>query len=276
MLEDDVVYNKSKRQSEALEITASRVYLHYKNFFGDESEIEINERLEWLAYNKYGFKRDQLVFFSIIDVYFEQMAELKTQYLAIAILGIEAIVLIGFLFVFDLKTIFFLTITTVSFTLAVLAAMIISSVKLNFVVLMHFTMMPAFVAEFFVATPYLYLYPGEIKVRKKRSTSLRTDVDKFSPEDELRSDLSPRTSLSNRKPNFRRFKQLEFAFENFIKHSIFFLLAVAMPSFLLTNFASTYAFAMLLKFLLVVIFNLVLHVAVVFPLLLALFGSVWI
>lgn len=269
MFMDDVVYNKNTSEWSPLEIKSSRVYLHYKYFFGDQSELEINERLEYLAYTKYGFTRDELIFYSIIDVHFEQMSELSTQFMAIACLGIEAIVLVAFLFVFDLKSILILSIVTISFTLAVLASMILLAVKLNFVILMHFAMLPAFVAEFFVSTPYLYLYPALVK--KKRS--LRTDVDRFSPEDELRQDLA---RTRDRKPSRRRLKQLRFAYSNFIKHSVFFLIGVALPSFLLTNLASTYAITMLYKFLLVTILNLILHVALVFPLLLSMFGSVWI
>lgn len=266
MMMDDAVYEQN--ESLPFEIRSSRVYLHYKNFIGDQNELDMNERLEWLAYTKYGFSRDELVFYSIIDVHFEQMAELTTQYALLVIIGIEAVLLIAFLVVFDLKTIFLLSLATISFALAILSTMTLLAIKLNFVILMHFAMLPAFLAEFFIFTPYLYLYPAVAKTK-------RPNRPKFTVDDNFEHESSPETNkLKKRNP--RRLKQLKFSYSNFIQHSVYFLLIIALPSFVFSNFVSTYAFTMLYKFLIVLMFNLILHLLVVFPLLLLMFGSVWI
>lgn len=279
MFEDDVVYEHN--ESKPFEIRSSRVYLHYKHFFGDLHEADTNEKLNHLAQSKYGFARGEVVFYSIIDVFFEQMRELPSHYLSIAVLTIEALILFSFLIVVDLKTILLLALVLISFALSVFAGMILLAEKLNFVLLMHFMLVPGLTAEFFFSTPYLYLSSAAAAVKKKPPKTRRTKLDASNedlrePSPPLVNSSSSSTSNEPMKPRIRRRKQIRFSYTQFTKHSAYFLLFVVLFSFLLTNFVTTYAFSMLYKLLLVTTFNLALHLAVIFPLLLSLFGSVWV
>lgn len=258
LLVDDVVYTTNPE----FRVTSSRIYIHYKYFMGDEAEVETRSRLVWLGQHKFGFGTDGLIIYSVVDVFFEQLEELGAQYIGLILLTVEALILISFLLIIDLKTIFLLTLVVGSFTISVLASMILIATKLNFIILMHFLMLPAFACDFFLTQSYLYLYMATAKNRTK-SNRLGNEEKEVA---------LPKVSKDN-----RRLKQLRFAYVNYTKHSAYFLLVIVFLSFfLVANFVSTYAFVMLYKFLLVTIFNLVLHQALIFPLLLGLFGSVWI
>lgn len=270
VLTDDVVYEKN--ESKPFQMTASRIYLHYKNFFGNLSETETRHQLNWLAHTKYGYATDELIIYSIIDVFFEQMEQLPYSFFSIALLSIEAIVLVSFLLIFDLKTIFLMAAILISCVLAIFSNMILLGVKFDFVVLMHFILLPAFLCEFFLPAGYLYLY--SVKKKKKRVPTVQQDVEKSDLEEKSENKSSsivksPKIIQNN------RLKRLRFAYLNYCKHSAFFLLIIAFSSFLLTNFVNTYAFSMLYKFLLVTFLNLFLHLAVFFPTLLSSLGSNW-
>lgn len=157
---DDVVYTPKANISEFVQINSSRFYLSMSNFYGKLDEVEMMYKLKWLAESKYNFSKDEIVIYSAVDVFLEQLDQINSSVSTIMLLSIESIILISFLVLFDLKSIFILSVILISCLLAILANMFLFGMSLNIVVLTHFLMVPAFLGDFFLYWIFIFMQSG--------------------------------------------------------------------------------------------------------------------
>jgi hypothetical protein len=133
--------------------------------------------MRWLAESRYHFARDEIMIFSTVNPYLEQLDEIGQSFLSIVILNVEAVVFIAFFLLFDLRSIFLLALALTSCFTSILASMVYLGLSLNIVTLGHFIMMPAFLCEFFLATSYLFVFkspkPERADRRRPMSVFLR-------------------------------------------------------------------------------------------------------
>jgi hypothetical protein len=168
---DDVVYDdydtnvtehhakdKTEHRHHVFNINATRIYAQYRNFYGTMADLEVMYNLRWLAEKKYHFKRDEIVIFSTVNPYLEQLDEMGQSFLSIAVLNLEAIVFVAFFLLFDLRSIFLLGLVITSCTVSTVAGIVYFGLSLNIVTLGHFMMLPAFLCEFFFTTGYLFIF----------------------------------------------------------------------------------------------------------------------
>lgn len=240
-------------------VNSSRVYLHYKRFNGKYNESKVGHDVKSLA-KKYNFNLDNdTVIYSIVDVLFEQLEELNPSLLVIILISIESIVILSFFLMLDLRSIFILAVCLVSCCLAIVGNMLMLDVKFNFIVLVHYLLLPALLGEHFLTNGYLYLLEA--------SDSVPDNPDRHSSKVFIK--------LTRMHEN-NRVKRVRYAFFKYTIFCVYYLVFILFAAFFSTNFCSTYSFVTLYKFLLITFFNLALHLGIFHPLLLTFFGPSWI
>ena len=274
---DDVVYTKHHNTTKGIEFKASRFYLQYKNFFGSTNELKVMHELKGLAKNKYNFSTDSLIIYSPVYVFFEQLDELFTSLSSIFVLHIESVVLVSFLFMFDLKAILILAMLIFSLVTSITSNLFLFGYSLNIVTLFHFLVIPSFISEIFFGAGYLMLYkprkclfelnPSTNKVEKESGdATVSTLIDKSTNAHSNLSSINENNSLkANSLNSFKnindntKWKQLTICYYRTIKHSTFFLLFFLVIIFAVLQLCSTYSFVTLYFILFSTILNLVLH-----------------
>jgi hypothetical protein len=183
---DDVVYddyyvNVSEHHAKdkldhghhVFQINASRIYAQFKNFYGTMSDLEVMYNLKWLAEKKHHFKHDEILIYSTVYPYLEQLDEIGQSFLSIAILTLDSILFVAFFLLFDLRSILLLGVVVASCTVSTVAGILYLGVSLNIVTLGHFIMLPAFLCEFFFSTGYLFIFKApKLETGSKNSKTL--------------------------------------------------------------------------------------------------------
>ena len=200
MYRDDVVYNESL-DSEHFVINASRFYIQFKQFFGNEDEVEAMHELKWMALKKYNMTSDDVVIYSSIYLFLEQLDELDTTFISIFMLNLEAILLVSYLLIFDLKSVLILFLVCVSFVVSIVSSLYLFGYSLNIVTLVHFLIVPCFISEFLYPSSYLYLFKkntsfSKNKAVKEDNDGLKLDGDEIIA-DKASNDVNTQMSSKN-------------------------------------------------------------------------------
>ena len=306
MYYDDVVYSVAKSRHDSIEneiqIKSSRFYLQYKNFFGSTDEVDAMHELKFLAKEKYNLT-EELIIFSPVFVYFEQLDELLTSFVSFFVLNLESIILVAFLFIFDVKSIVILAILVVSFVISILANLFLLGYSLNIITLIHFLMVPSFISEFFFGTGYLILYKKQQDDFFQKESLNTSNSDKHGGKNSEEITISTANDKHSvlETPNknslkeffilkkggfsifvhkaFKKYTEtsivntLKFIYYKSIKHSSFFLIFLLLANFSIMIFCTTYSFRTLHIILTSSFFNLFLHLYFFYPALNFLFGN---
>ncbi len=296
ILIDDVNYNNST-DPKTFEIKSSRIYLSFQNFLGSQTEMNVMNDIKYIAVNKYNFSlNDDLVVFSSVYVFFEQMEELTPTFITFILLNIECCILISFIILFDLQTILIMTLILISLIISIASNIFLFNFTLNMVVLVHFIMIPALISDFFYSPLYSYLYSfkfnqnkndnlTESRKKKPKSSSLSskcnenitptTSCEESSLADNSASFKFFKSFFINKKikPNKTDpFKHLKYSYEKTMRHSMKFLMLLFLNLFIILN-CTTYSFRALCLILISFSFNSLINLFLFLPALLSIFGS---
>jgi hypothetical protein len=295
LLVDDVNFNNTNNPK-TFEIKSSRIYLSFENFFGSQQEMNLMNDIKYLAVNKYNFTlNEDVVIFSSVYVFLEQMEELTPTLITFMLLNIECCILISFILIFDLKTIIIMTLILFSVLVSIASNIFLFNFTLNMMVLVHFIMIPALISEFFYSPLYSYLYSFKFDQKKGNNLidSRKKKLKCSSSNSKCNENVTPTTSceessladnstsfkffksLFNRKTKSNKkkpYKHLKYSYDKTIRHSIKFLLILFLNLFIILN-CTTYSFRALCLILISFSFNLLIHLYLFLPALLSIFGS---
>ncbi|RMZ98318.1 patched domain-containing [Brachionus plicatilis] len=233
-----------------LTIPYSRIFLSLKEFTGTQENVQTMNQLKSLATEKYNFTNQDLIIYSNVFLYLEQLNEIYPTFVAIFVLSFECIFFGSLMLIFDLRTILIIQLVGISYFVSVIANMVQFGISLNIVTMMQLIIIPAFLFEFFYHQAYLFLYTVEDGAQKRRSTSVASVEKKMDK------------SIQRVK-----IKRLKFSFEKSSKKSATFFLFIALFGLNFMYFCDTYNFHSLYIILMSISLNLFLHLVVVYPVL---------
>jgi hypothetical protein len=214
-------------------LNANRLFLQFTDFDGSKLQLNAYKDVEYLAYNVYNYTRDELLVYTPIGPYLEQIDELKSSFLIICMLSVESLLIAQFFYIFDLRLVYISALINTSLFASIMSIMYLLNVTLNIVSLMHFLMIPAIMNEYFAYINYTYKY-NELFFKHKQMNLIK------------------------------------FLFKNFINTSSIYLCFCLISSFLLV-FSQTFSFQVLFKIFISLFLNLILHLYLFYPLLLRCF-----
>lgn len=262
---DDFVFN-----STAKEIFAHRAYLQYRHFDGLTTELDLWHSLTDLAQEKYNFTKHNLIIYSSVFVYLEQLAEIVSSTVSMFVLSLESMFLVGLLFLFDIKSLLLLLCVVASFLLSLLSNLFLFGISLNVVTLFHLVIVPCFIVEFFYSTAYLFLF-NAVKPNKQ-IRSISSNVESTSQTLVSSPIVFQSSSLS---PKKLKLNHVKFVFESSTQTSAIYLLTITLCSLIFMSFCTTYNFHTLFAILTSTCVNIFLHITLFYPSLLILFGTCW-
>lgn len=238
-----------------LTIPFSRIFLSLREFTGSQENVQTMNQLKSLALEKYNFTSKDVLIYSNVFLYLEQLNEIYPTFVAIFMLSFECIYFGSLMLIFDLRTILIIQLVGISYFVSVIANMVQFGINLNIVTMMQLIIIPAFLFEFFYHQAYLFLYTVEDEQKIKKNSTLSENIEK-----------------SIRKIKIKR---LKFSFEKSSKKSAIFFLFIALLGLNFMYFCDTYNFHSLFIILMSISLNLFLHLAVVYPVLIILIGPCW-
>ena len=261
--------NNYSNQSKELFINSHRIYLQIENFSGTVQDLKLMNSLKYLADKKYDFKRDDLIIFSVVFKYLEEMNEIIPSIFSFFLLTFECLFFIGLLLSFDLNSIFILVLIYVSTVFSIFSFTFIFDVTLNIVTLFQYIMVPSLVFEFFFHTPYLFLYKS---VEITNLNNLKNPY--FTSKNGMHiPDTSSRVSFV--KAGKYRIKYIKFVFNSFTKTSCSYLFYNLIFSFIFMCSCSTYSFHTFFIMLISTCFSIFIHLTFFYPVILFQFGTQW-
>jgi len=224
--------NRSVSGDRECVVNSNRFYLQLAHFNGTQKELNSYNELFNLARLKYDWNETLLSVFTVVGPIFEQMNELYVELAMLLIFNIEAVFLVSFFSLFDLRTVCIHTLIHVSTYISVISISNLFRINLNFMYLLNFLMVPAMVNEFLGYLSHIYVFKLKAGLRLKAVAGV------------YRSYLN--------------------------KINLFILLSFI--SLLAMNSCKLYNFKILFHVLCNLFINLYLNVYIFYPLLLALFG----
>jgi hypothetical protein len=252
-------------------IESHRIYLQIENFSGTLQDLELMNSLKYLADKKYNLKKEDLVVFSVVFKYLEEMNELFPEFVSCFLLTLECLFFMGLFLFFDLNSIFILMLIYVSTIVSIFSVVFLFDISLNVVTLFQFIIIPSLVFEFFFYTPYIYLFRSVEDYKKNKLNHVT-----FKSENLLTSsNADSSNSLNLISKEKIRIKYISFVYNAFLKNSCYYLFYNLFLSFIFMGFCSTYNFHSFFVILLSTIFNIFIHLAIFYPLLLMFFGTFW-
>lgn len=275
---DDAVFVDTKNKT--LEIKASRVYLQMKNFSGTLDEVNLMHNLRQLAKTRYNFSEQDVIIFSPVFIFLEQLEEIIPAMVSVFLLNFESVLLASLFLLFDFRTLVIQLIVMISLLLSIISSAVIFNLTLNIVTLYHFLLLPALICEFIFNIPYFFLFKASA-LRKEQAESGQANENELTAESTIKFKTSTnKLESASGTPSFNlhtyKLKQLEFAYEHYIKPVSFYVLVIVMLNFSIMYSCTTYNFQTLYLFLMSFSFNLFLHLFFFYPNLLILFGTCWI
>ncbi|CAF0838566.1 unnamed protein product [Brachionus calyciflorus] len=157
-LKDDFLSLDSfKPNEENFEISSSRVYLTMNKFDGTQEDLNLMKTLKNLAQQKHNFSNEDLIIYSYVFLYLDQIEEVFPSILSIIILSIELMSLTILIFLFNLKLFLIMFLITSSCLVSIVSNLITFGITLNIVSLMHSLFVPVIIFESFLCTNYAFL-----------------------------------------------------------------------------------------------------------------------
>lgn len=255
MTSNDLQNSTIMIQKSNFTIPYSRIFLSLKEFTGSQENVQTMNQLKSLAVERYNFTTQDVMIYSNVFLYLEQLNEIYPTFLAIFVLSFECIYFGSLMLVFDLRTILIIQLVGISYFVSVIANMVQFNINLNIVTMMQLIIIPAFLFEFFYHQAYLFLYTVEDGAQKNNSIGIN-NLDK-----------------SIQKIKIRR---LKFSFDKSSKKSAIFFLFIALFGLNFMYFCDTYNFHSLYIILMSISLNLFLHLTILYPVLIILIGPCWI
>jgi len=302
---DDFFYEKVNDTD--IVILKNRVYVQLSQFAGSIKELNVMEEINYLAYEVYKYPREDLVIFSSIYTFLEQMGEIFPSIITLVMILLEGVFLGSLFLVFDLKSIFIEMLVFVSLVFSVFSNLYIFGITLNIVTMYQMIMLPAFLVEFLMYTMYLFLFktpdmlkpssdsklPADeqnckplISADKSASSSSAESINQISsavinmhlkPADaSISSPIETETQKANMSLKDTRFKRLQFVLNKNINLTSLYLLFISVFAFSVMGLCDTYNFHTLGLFLMITCMNTFFHVHFLYPNLLNLFGTCWV
>lgn len=310
--EDDAFYRvvnetKNNLTNEVVVLDKSRVYVQLEGFTGSVSELNVMEDINYLAFEIYKYPRDELIIFSSVYLFLEQLGEIFPAIISLVAILIEGIFIVSLLYIFDLKSIIIEIFLLISLILSIFSNLYIFGITLNIVTMFQMIMLPAFLIEFLSYTMHLFLYKSQSELRlnkgakpatkpliyndstKSASISSTESYEIYATKnDEIETtplseayttevNKTPNEQVKLKAPSIKeiRFKRLQFAFNNSINLTSLYLIFISAFSFTIMDQCSTYNFHTLSLFLLITCMNTFFHMHFFYPNLLNLFGTCW-
>ena len=265
-----VILNGTNQSSNELLIKSSRVYLQMANFTGSMQDLELMTSLKALASEKHSFTSDSFIIFSVVFKYLEEMSEIYTSFISMFLLAFECLFFGGLFLFFDLWSVFILMLVCASAIISIFANVFLFNITLNIVTLFQFIMIPSILFEFFLPVPYLFLYSsGENRRCFKKAAPLLNN--KTSNVSLAHSTLKKCHAIERG----HRIKNVQFVCDTFSRTSCSFLFFNVFFAFIFMFFCTTYNFHTLFIILISTCFNVLVHVSLFYPVLLACFGTYW-
>ncbi len=271
--------------NDSFQITASRFYLSMGNFTGNLNERDLMHNLKQLSDNQaseLNLTSSDLIVYSPVYIYLEQLDELLHTFLSILVISIESFTIISFFFLLDLPSIFFIFLINLSLILSTVANLILMGFTLNIVTVYNFLLLPALLNEFLIYSSFLFL-------ANKASKCIQMTVDgenksqivsPYNESEMLVDDIELKSSGQSNELDTdfggdERSKRMHVVFDSCIIPSSSYVVNVVMFAFGFMYYCSTYSFSSLFLFLMSFSFNLTMHMLVFYPALLLRTGTIW-
>ena len=278
-------YMKSKEQEivrvnldSTYSINSSRIYVQFKSFIGSQSELNTWHAINYLAYEKHNFTKENLIVFTTIQQVFEQMSEIKYEFFFITLITIDFIILIKFIYIFQLRFIYIHLVLVTSLFLSIISFLHLFQVQFNIISLLNFLIVPAIIIEYLSSIDYIYLHRKyNLKIIRPNGEACSLKIAEDEEEaDEASTTSSERSSSisknANNNNNHQKFELIKNIFiMNLNTNSS--LIIILLASFLLMYNCSTYNFRVLFKVFLSILINLFLHINFFYPTLFVLFDK---
>lgn len=287
-----IYYPEDKSRWMDIKIKRNRIYVLLDKFTGSTKELYIMHQIKDLADYKYNFSRDDLIVFSSVYIFLEQLNEIFPSIFALITITAEAIFFGSLFLFFDLKSILIKLSVVVSLILSIFSNLYIFQISLNIVTLYHMIMLPAILIELMFYTTHLFLFKtsntrnqasAEEDDKSKDSSSSST-TNSFENENSCLNNEIIATEINTKSiTNYEishgdkevRFKRLQLVLNKNVNLSSLYLLFISF-SFGFMGFCKTYNFHTLYLVLLITCLNTCVHVYFFYPNLLNLFGTCWI
>ena len=255
-------------------INESRIYVQFSNFYGTQNELDTWNKIRYIAYEKYNFTKDSLIVFTFVQQVFEQMDEVRYEFLFVIILAVDIIIILKFIYLCQLKFIYIHLIVVTSLFISIISILDLFQVQFNFISLLNFLIAPAIIVEYLSSINYIYLH------QKFSNKIIRSNGKSYtlSNEDSTETSSSSSSSLPNNSQNDAtskisvKFELIKSLFVmNLNTNSI--LIVILLASFLVMYNCLTYNFKILFKIFLSILINLFLHINFLYPTLLIYFDN---
>jgi hypothetical protein len=159
-VKDDVIANREIdfTKNETYFPQSSRIFVQISQFKGQFSLSNVLKKIREIGHVRYNFTNNNLMVFSSVGVYLEQIYAVPNELFAIFFFLIESIILFSMLLTFNLQIVFVMVLMVCSFVVSVSAFFLTLGMSFNFVTLVELIILPAFISEFIFYSPYLFLF----------------------------------------------------------------------------------------------------------------------
>lgn len=270
-----------------------RLYVQIAKLIGSTKELNIMHDLQHMAEAQ--FEKGELIVFSSVYVYLEQLGEIFPSVLTLVTILVESVFFGSLFLFFDLRSICIKLLVFVSLILAIFSNLYIFGISLNIATLYQMIVLPALLIEFLFYTMYLFLYnmAGEFEtIQNPSSKSFGYSGDKLvridsssknsldlktieAAEDKQDSTLNGNEATEKASGNRILFKRLHFVLNKDINLTSLYLLFISLFSFSFMSQCTTYNFHTLCLFLMIICLNSFFHIHFFYPNLLNMFGTCW-
>ena len=283
-------------ENSSILIKSHRIYIQMDKFTGSSEEVDLMNDIQYLAEDKYKYSKQQLIIFSSVYIFLEQLNEIFPSIIALISLPMECVFVVSLFLMFDLKSIFIQSVIFVSLILSIFSNLYIFRISLNIVTLFQLIMIPSLLIEFLLYTGHLFLLktPPSLSGKQNKSSNIKAIPTAISGDEAYAKSSGTSSSLesleliqNNTKElvqvaavpevnkKHQHHKRLRFVHGKNLNLTSLFLVFMCTFSFSIMSFCDTYNFHTLYLVLMIACLNTFVHVYIFYPNLLALFGTCW-
>ena len=280
-------------------IKSHRIYIQMDKFTGSSEEVDLMNDIQYLAEDKYQYSKQQLIIFSSVYIFLEQLNEIFPSIIALISLPMECVFVVSLFLMFDLKSIFIQSVIFVSLILSIFSNLYIFKISLNIVTLFQLIMIPSLLIEFLLYTGHLFLLktPSDLSKKKNKPPITKTiptvisgggSDEAYAKSSGTSSSLESLELIQNNtnelvqvaaipevNKKHQHHKRLRFVLGKNLNLTSLFLVFICTFSFSIMSFCDTYNFHTLYLVLMIACLNTFVHVYIFYPNLLGLFGTCW-
>lgn len=261
-----------------------RLYVQIAKLIGSKKELNIMQDLQHMADTQ--FEKGELIVFSSVYVYLEQLGEIFPSVLTLVTILVESVFFGSLFLFFELRSICIKLLVFVSLILAIFSNLYIFGISLNIATLYQMIMLPALLTEFLFYTMHLFLYKTPDNIDRDQNQSKLAHIDsnskifldsrtKKAEDEKNNSTLNDHETDAKASTNKHVFKGLQFVLSKNINLTSLYLLFISLFSFSFMSPCTTYNFHTLCLFLMIICINSFFHINFLYPNLLTMFGTCW-